>query len=122
MIDDLFRIKEKDNLFFRKSQKRISFGQLSEDECLLIQSHLEVLESQAADIEKVFEEYSDYLKLNVTKIQYAFFRKIALEVRYIREDVALLRLSSDNHVRWLCLLYTSPSPRDRQKSRMPSSA
>ena len=24
--------------------------------------------------------------------------------------------------RWSCLLYTSPSPRDRQKSRMPSSA
>ena len=23
---------------------------------------------------------------------------------------------------WTCLLYTSPSPRDRQKSRMPSSA
>ena len=23
---------------------------------------------------------------------------------------------------WLCLLYTSPSPRDRQKYRMPSSA
>ena len=27
-------------------------------------------------------------------------------------------ITSDN----LCLLYTSPSPRDRQKSRMPSSA
>ena len=26
----------------------------------------------------------------------------------------------DRH--WVCLLYTSPSPRDRQKSRMPSSA
>ena len=24
--------------------------------------------------------------------------------------------------KWFCLLYTSPSPRDRQKSRMPSSA
>ena len=24
--------------------------------------------------------------------------------------------------KWSCLLYTSPSPRDRQKSRMPSSA
>ena len=24
--------------------------------------------------------------------------------------------------KWTCLLYTSPSPRDRQKSRMPSSA
>ena len=23
---------------------------------------------------------------------------------------------------WICLLYTSPSPRDRQRSRMPSSA
>ena len=23
---------------------------------------------------------------------------------------------------WICLLYTSPSPRDREKSRMPSSA
>ena len=29
----------------------------------------------------------------------------------------LIRLVSDS-----CLLYTSPSPRDRQKSRMPSSA
>ena len=29
-----------------------------------------------------------------------------------------------NEDRWvdICLLYTSPSPRDRQKSRMPSSA
>ena len=32
--------------------------------------------------------------------------------------------SAPNSLRdiWLCLLYTSPSPRDRQKSRMPSSA
>ena len=29
---------------------------------------------------------------------------------------------SVNPVRGTCLLYTSPSPRDRQKSRMPSSA
>ena len=30
--------------------------------------------------------------------------------------------SSKSFRGWLCLLYTSPSPRDRQKSRMPSSA
>ena len=30
-------------------------------------------------------------------------------------------IGADNP-RWVCLLYTSPSPRDRQKSRMPSSA
>jgi len=26
------------------------------------------------------------------------------------------------HFQWTCLLYTSPSPRDRTRSRMPSSA
>ena len=33
-------------------------------------------------------------------------------------------LPTASHRAWdyLCLLYTSPSPRDRQKSRMPSSA
>ena len=29
---------------------------------------------------------------------------------------------TDDEQYWACLLYTSPSPRDRQKSRMPSSA
>ena len=32
-----------------------------------------------------------------------------------------LKIMQDN-LRAICLLYTSPSPRDRQKSRMPSSA
>ena len=31
-------------------------------------------------------------------------------------------LSSLNAADWICLLYTSPSPRDRTRSRMPSSA
>ena len=31
-------------------------------------------------------------------------------------------LALDTHDPYACLLYTSPSPRDRQKSRMPSSA
>ena len=35
---------------------------------------------------------------------------------------AAARLSPCTPVSGLCLLYTSPSPRDRQKSRMPSSA
>ena len=31
-------------------------------------------------------------------------------------------LCESNSILYACLLYTSPSPRDRQKSRMPSSA
>ena len=30
--------------------------------------------------------------------------------------------SADSAITWTCLLYTSPSPRDRTRSRMPSSA
>ena len=30
--------------------------------------------------------------------------------------------TASRHDLYICLLYTSPSPRDRQKSRMPSSA
>ena len=36
-------------------------------------------------------------------------------------DFLLMQLAK-NYGYKLCLLYTSPSPRDRQKSRMPSSA
>ena len=32
------------------------------------------------------------------------------------------RLQLDEHIPYTCLLYTSPSPRDRSVSRMPSSA
>ena len=35
-------------------------------------------------------------------------------------DIRKHKLDYDYY--WICLLYTSPSPRDRQKSRMPSSA
>ena len=33
-----------------------------------------------------------------------------------------ISIDSDDGLVEICLLYTSPSPRDRQKSRMPSSA
>ena len=38
----------------------------------------------------------------------------------IMDDTGSIGADFDVHVS--CLLYTSPSPRDRQKSRMPSSA
>ena len=39
-------------------------------------------------------------------------------------DLILVQLDAHADLResYICLLYTSPSPRDRQKSRMPSSA
>ena len=52
-------------------------------------------------------------------------RRVAVVVlaRRIRGYAAMAKASSDCQVeKGRCLLYTSPSPRDRQKSRMPSSA
>ena len=46
----------------------------------------------------------------------------ALEKNNNREWFAENKQRYESDVREPCLLYTSPSPRDRQKSRMPSSA
>ena len=37
------------------------------------------------------------------------------------QGVTCVAMLAESHIS-ICLLYTSPSPRDRQKSRMPSSA
>ena len=44
-------------------------------------------------------------------------------VRYFNELTNMAQLTEEvGEVARICLLYTSPSPRGRQKSRMPSSA
>ena len=55
-------------------------------------------------------------RLNELEAKYSFqedsIERLSGEVRKQQQEILLLN----------CLLYTSPSPRDRQKSRMPSSA
>ena len=46
----------------------------------------------------------------------------AVEVKAGKIDISGVRQAYTNAKLIGCLLYTSPSPRDRQKSRMPSSA
>ena len=41
---------------------------------------------------------------------------------FSRDDLPLVTQISNDAWRWICLLYTSPSPRDATLSRMPSSA
>ena len=59
--------------------------------------------------------------------------KLAIIKTFTHEELRLVKLAVDPGVNFYiaqipsiqphtCLLYTSPSPRDRQKSRMPSSA
>ena len=51
--------------------------------------------------------------------------QVTIEIEYIDESgwVEIFNFTDNGAKTFLaCLLYTSPSPRDRQKSRMPSSA
>ena len=49
-------------------------------------------------------------------------RKIESEMIFHLSLNTFMELAGTSHEFRICLLYTSPSPRDRQKSRMPSSA
>ena len=48
--------------------------------------------------------------------------KIEEEIKAYGDQLGQTSNVKADHTHWNCLLYTSPSPRDRQKSRMPSSA
>ena len=60
------------------------------------------------------EEVSDIIQMALS--DHVSFGNI--EKLYGLKESQVVRLMRSN----FCLLYTSPSPRDRQKSRMPSSA
>ena len=70
--------------------------------------------------------FSDFRKLAKRKLPSPIFHYIDGaaddEVTYKRNTEAFNEVDLVPNVLRGCLLYTSPSPRDRQKSRMPSSA
>ena len=66
-----------------------------------------------------------YFKLRVFKISIDDFYKTRKERKNLSKNIHPLLMTRGvpgTHDIKICLLYTSPSPRDRQKSRMPSSA
>ena len=74
-------------------------------------------EQETFDLQTIYKSLSfDFAKfwsgenIGISKTEAKPTKLTALEIR------------AEEHHRKTCLLYTSPSPRDRQKSRMPSSA
>ena len=49
-------------------------------------------------------------------------RRVGVYASYTSRHAARILSNDDAEHLWSCLLYTSPSPRDRTRSRMPSSA
>ena len=77
---------------------------------MIINNNLKLAENAVLSVEeslsKVFQERSNQV-----------FQKLEKILTIFKEEKV-----STSHFNQSCLLYTSPSPRDRQKSRMPSSA
>ena len=61
--------------------------------------------------------YKDSIKDDEARVSKLFAAAADAGILVEKRSVCLRNVK-----RWACLLYTSPSPRDRQKSRMPSSA
>ena len=76
----------------------------------------EFLEELAKDYEKVYKENNE-LREKVSALT-----ENLSHYRTIEESLKRALVLAEETSKETCLLYTSPSPRDRQKSRMPSSA
>ena len=70
--------------------------------------------AELEEIRQVCDAYNLFLFIDGARLAYALTSPAC--------DMTLADLASLTDVFYICLLYTSPSPRDRQKSRMPSSA
>ena len=80
---------------------------------------------------RLFTELEDLVKQKFPQ-DYEIFRFNNMDLSFRLRDLELICLRyEDEKKKWkkyglrmnsYCLLYTSPSPRDRQRSRMPSSA
>ena len=72
-------------------------------------------------LEKITQDFSDSFKISLLKQTSKGKKNAVVEGFNISSGQTLAIIDSDFTVD-ICLLYTSPSPRDRTRSRMPSSA
>ena len=74
------------------------------------------------------KQLQKYLRANNFDVDIADGGKKAIEMLASNKysavvlDLKMPDMSGMEVLKWACLLYTSPSPRDRTRSRMPSSA
>eukprot|EP00828_Plagiopyla_frontata_P029786 TRINITY_DN3859_c0_g1_i16.p2 TRINITY_DN3859_c0_g1~~TRINITY_DN3859_c0_g1_i16.p2 ORF type:complete len:215 (-),score=80.53 TRINITY_DN3859_c0_g1_i16:34-678(-) len=107
-----------------KIQQRINAIKEEENE---VQQELQDEEQKEEELKQAHPElYQDALPAKLSDVA-EIANNIVIEIpeaqRTLTEKLEKLEQTDENNVLdQICLLYTSPSPRDRQKSRMPSSA
>ena len=104
------------------SYKNIKQSQAGDFMVSLLVLFAKVMKADGKLLKSELDYVKSFLKRNLSSKQSAVFIKMFQEVlkqEYSTAEVCRQIQKSMDHP---CLLYTSPSPRDRQKSRMPSSA
>ena len=71
---------------------------------------------------QLFPNWQSLIPEEILLVNKAFEAMEKAYAPYSKFKVGAALLLEDSQIIQGCLLYTSPSPRDRQKSRMPSSA
>ena len=75
------------------------------------------------DNHKVSEALVRYVNGSADKDEAAWIDEILIESKLTLSDLRVRAFKdAARHIKMVCLLYTSPSPRDQRGSRMPSSA
>ena len=100
-VETIFKHKEKENVFYKKSKKKLSVDQLSDEDQHILEKLLSEISEVVSELEHMLTEQSDYLKKNTDKIQFAFYKKLLLEIVYIKNDLEYLKIHKKNYVRWL---------------------
>ena len=85
-------------------------------------SMIDLSDGLASDMLQICKNSGCGVRLYLERIPIARETHKMAEELHADPVVAALNGGDDNELLFTCLLYTSPSPRDRQKSRMPSSA
>eukprot|EP01017_Pseudomicrothorax_dubius_P007562 TRINITY_DN12365_c0_g1_i1.p1 TRINITY_DN12365_c0_g1~~TRINITY_DN12365_c0_g1_i1.p1 ORF type:complete len:160 (+),score=25.73 TRINITY_DN12365_c0_g1_i1:136-615(+) len=99
---------------------------------------LQFFERSRGILQELYGENHPKFAISLNKLAWAYFNKSEFDLAYEFNSKAMGILQVNNNglsqtdvekleelavlLSTVCLLYTSPSPRDRQKSRMPSSA
>ena len=84
------------------------------------QPDLNILFPQTVSLLNVFEDEVYHYQAFIGTLRESFINDFHLIPQNLSDWANITQMIQDPTER--CLLYTSPSPRDRQKSRMPSSA
>ena len=67
---------------------------------------------------EIIEDFKKSLSATIKSIG----KKEDLEINFVKENPSIIGNTINLTEPKICLLYTSPSPRDKRQSRMPSSA